>query len=197
MKSKAILALALAGLLAGCVAPVGPVEVTRFHAADISALGHGTILVEPAAGIDPQSLEWKTYQAAVLRQLVLLGYTEPAEGAASTQIARLRLSRQTYQPDRRSSSVSVGVGGSTGSYGSGLGMGIGLNLSPRPAQLVETGLGVIIVERASGQPLWEGRASFTVSARSPLAQTALGAPKIAEALFKGFPGQSGETIEVK
>jgi hypothetical protein len=44
--------------------------------------------------------------------------------------------------------------------------------------------------------LWEGRANFTVRATSPLADTALGAPKLAEALFKGFPGQSGETIQV-
>jgi len=56
---------------------------------------------------------------------------------------------------------------------------------------------VIIKDRTSGQALWEGRASFAVRASSPLADTTLGAGKMAEALFKGFPGQSGETIEVK
>jgi hypothetical protein len=45
--------------------------------------------------------------------------------------------------------------------------------------------------------LWEGRASFTVTSASPLAATALAAPKLSAALFLNFPGTSGETIEVK
>jgi hypothetical protein len=182
--------------LAGCVAPTGPVEVTRFHAPDISQLGKGTIAVVPAPGQDGGSLEWQTYQTAVQRQLALLGYAEGPPGQ-SDQIAELRLARGTFQPDRVRSPVSVGIGGSTGSYGSGLGVGIGLNLSPKPAQQVETELGVIIKDRVSSQALWEGRASFAVRASSPLADTALGAAKMSEALFKGFPGQSGETIQLK
>ena len=198
MKRIALLAPAAALLvLSACVAPTGPIEVTRFHLPDVSALGKGTIAVEAAPGLDPQSLEWKSYQAAVARQLRMLGYGEPAVGAPSTQVALLRLSRQTYRPERNTSPVSVGVGGSTGSYGSGVGLGIGLNLSGRPAEQVQTELGVIIKDRASGTALWEGRASFQVKASSPLADTQLGAAKMAEALFAGFPGTSGETVEVK
>jgi hypothetical protein len=55
----------------------------------------------------------------------------------------------------------------------------------------------MIKNRVTGQSLWEGRSSFTVRASSPLAQTQLGAARMAEALFKDFPGQSGETIQVK
>lgn len=197
MTFKLLAPVVLAALaVSGCVTPVGPVEVTRFHTPDVSALGKGAIAVEPAPGTDGKSLEWQSYQAAVLRQLALLGYSEAPAGQGA-QVAELRLSRGTYQPERAGSPVSVGVGGSTGSYGSGLGLGIGINLSPRPAQQVQTEMGVIIKDRASAQALWEGRASFAVSAKSPLADTALGAPKMAEALFKGFPGNSGETIEVK
>ena len=181
--------------LAGCVTPVGPVEVTRFHAADVTPLGRSTIAAEPAPGTDGSSLEWQAYRAAVMRQLVQLGYTEAAPGA-SAQVAYVRLSRRTAEPARRSP-VSVGVGGSTGSYGSGVGLGIGLNLSPKPAAQIETDLAVSIKQRASAVTLWEGRASFAVSAKSPLAATALGAPKMSEALFRGFPGLSGQTIEVK
>jgi hypothetical protein len=187
-------ALLAAAVLGGCVAPIGPVEVTRFHAPDIAPLGRGTVSVEAAPGEDPNSLELRTYRYAVARQLVLLGYTEAASGA---QVAQVRLSRQTTQPQRAGSPVSVGVGGSAGSYGSGLGLGIGIDLSGKPPALTETELGVMIKDRASGQALWEGRASFTVRADSPMADTSLGAAKMAEALFKGFPGQSGETIQVK
>lgn len=190
-------AVLAAAVLGGCVAPIGPVEVTRFHAPDIAPLGRGTVSVEAAPGEDPNSLELRTYRYAVARQLVLLGYTEAASGVPGAQVAQVRLSRQTTQPQRAGSPVSVGVGGSAGSYGSGLGLGIGIDLSGKPPALTETELGVMIKDRASGQALWEGRASFTVRADSPMADTSLGAAKMAEALFKGFPGQSGETIQVK
>jgi hypothetical protein len=55
----------------------------------------------------------------------------------------------------------------------------------------------MIRDRESGRTLWEGRSSFTVRATSPLAGTQLGAAKMAEALFRDFPGISGETILVK
>ena len=93
--------------------------------------------------------------------------------------------------------MSVGIGGSTGSYGSGLGVGIGLDLSGPPPEVIETQLSVAIRDRKSGKVVWEGRAQFTVRATAPQAQTALGAPKMAAALFQGFPGNSGETILVR
>ena len=193
--ASAMLALAA---LAGCVAPVGPVEVTRFHLPGMASLARGTIAVQPAPDMDGASLEFSSYAAAVARQLVLLGYSEkPAGDSSSRQIALVRLERQTFRPDRARGPVSVGVGGQAGSYGSGVGVGIGLDLSGPPPEQVETQLGVTIRERASGRALWEGKASFTVRASSPLASTQLGAAKLSEALFKGFPGTSGETILVK
>lgn len=182
--------------VAGCVAPMGPVQVTRFHIPDAAVLGRGTIAVEPAPGISAGSLEWQAYRAAVARQLALAGYSEAASGTG-TQVAQVRLDRRTYRPERNRGPVSVGVGGGTGSYGSGLGVGVGIDLSGRPPEQVETELGVMIKQRAGMRTLWEGRASFTVRANSPLAQSDLGAAKVAAALFKGFPGQSGETIEVR
>ena len=191
----AVLAAGLA-LLSGCVTPVGPVQVTRFHTGDLSQLGKGTIAVEPAPGTDANSLEWQTYRGAVLHELQRIGYAEAAPGGGA-QFAQVRLTRTTLQPQGGRSPVSVGVGGSTGSYGAGLGVGVGINLSPKPKAKVDTELAVSIRERASGKVLWEGRAEFTVGSGSPLATTALGAPKMAEALFLNFPGNSGETIEVK
>jgi hypothetical protein len=188
---------ALAGLLAlgGCVTPVGPVEVTRFHLPDTSVLGKGAIAVEPAPGQDGESMEFRSYAIAVERQLATAGYSF-APGAASAQVAVIKLDRQTLQPERRRGPVSVGVGGAAGSWGSGAGVGVGIDLSGPPPAHVGTTLAVAIKDRASGNRLWEGRASFSVRASSPLASTQLGAPKLAEALFKGFPGNSGESIQV-
>ena len=105
--------------------------------------------------------------------------------------------RRTWQPERNRGPVSVGVGAGGGSYGSGAGVGIGIDLSGRPPAQTETQLGVMIKDRPGGRTLWEGRAQFIVRADSPLAQTDLGAAKLAAALFRGFPGNSGETILVK
>lgn len=196
MRLPVLLAAIPLTLLASCVAPTGPVEVTRFHVADVAMLGRGTIAVEPAAGMDGQSIELRSFGYAVGRELQRVGYQEMAAGAGA-QVAEVRLTRRTAQPQRANGPVSVGVGGSTGSYGSGVGVGIGLDLSGRPAAQTETLLGVVIRERASGKVIWEGRAQFTVRADSPLAQTQLGAAEMARALFQGFPGNSGETILVK
>ena len=197
MIRSSLAALLAAALVSGCVAPVGPVEVTRFHQADTSVLGRGAISIEPASGNDADSLEFRSWAGAVARELVRIGYTEQVAGSSSPQVAQVSVRRRTIEPGRVGSPVSVGVGGSTGSWGSGLGVGVGLNLSGPPPEEIETQLAVTIRDRASGRALWEGRAEFTVRASSPLAQTQLGAPKMAEALFRGFPGTSGETIVVK
>ena len=198
LATRAVAAVLLASAaLGGCVAPVGPVEVTRFHDATLlDRVGRGTIAVEPAAGMDPASLELRSYQSAVARRLVTLGYREAPVGSGG-QIALVRLQRTAFRPGRDGSPVSVGVGGGTGGYGSGVGMGIGIDLSGASAEQVTTELGVQIRDRASGKTVWEGRARFTVRASSPLADTQLGAAKMAEALFAGFPGNSGETIQVQ
>jgi hypothetical protein len=196
MKFHLLALLVLIVALTGCVAPVGPVAVTRFHAADIAPLGKATIGIEAGAGMDAGSLEQQAYQAAVNQQLQRLSFNTAASGAGE-QVAIVRVTRNRYRPERTRGPVSVGVGGSAGSYGSGLGLGIGIDLSGKPPEQVETQLSVTIRDRKSGTALWEGRANFTVSAKSPMAETSLGAAKVAEALFRGFPGRSGETIEVK
>lgn len=183
-------------LLSGCAAQTGPVEVTRFHTAQVAPLARGTISVFAAPGIDPQSLEYRTYAAAVARELQRLGY-QPMVAGTGSQIATLSFDRESFRPGREGSPVSVGVGGSTGSYGSGVGVGIGLDLSGPPPEQVMTRLSVSIRDRETREVVWEGRARFDAKAGSPLASTQLGAAKMAEALFKGFPGQSGETIYVQ
>lgn len=184
--------------LSGCVAPTGPVEVTRFHAPEAQATARGLIRIEAAPGQDGQSIEFRSYAGAVARELTRLGYTEAIPGsAAPAQVAVLAIDRRAFQPQRARGPVSVGAGGTAGSYGSGVGLGLAIDLSGPPPEQVVTEMRVAIRDAASGRAFWEGRASFTVRSASPLAQTSLGAAKMAEALFKDFPGRSGETILVK
>ena len=183
-------AIGLCGLSA-CVAPVGPVQVTRFHLPNTSPLGQGSIAVEPGPKEDGASLEFRTYAAAVARELNRIGYSEMVAGStSSTHVAVLSISKDIFHPGRERAPVSVGVGGNAGSYGSGVGMGIGVDLSGPPPEQVGTRMSVKIKDRASGQTLWEGRAKFAVKATSPLAGSQLGAARLATALFEGFPGES-------
>lgn len=198
-------ALACAGL-AGCVTGPSPVEVTRFHQpATLNQLGTGTIFVESAnvsaagfgmGGVETGSLEMATYKAAVARELVALGYRE-TDRATARQIVTVGVDRFAATPEGRRSPVSVGVGGNTGSYGSGVGVGLGINLGGGPRELVGTEMAISIRDKTSEQTLWEGRANFTVDAKSALSQPAANADAIIGAIFREFPGNNGETIEVK
>ena len=58
-------------------------------------------------------------------------------------------------------------------------------------------LAVTIRDKATGQSLWEGRAEQTVKSSSKDADPDRAATKLANALFTGFPGRSGDTISVK
>jgi hypothetical protein len=192
----ALAPLAAAVLLAGCAQTyVSPVSVTRFVGQAPARLGMGPIAVRPAPGT-PNSLEFAPYRQAVAAELTRLGY-QVVPGTDAAQVAEVRIDRVVGESGRRRNPVSVGVGGSTGSYGSGLGLGLGFDLSGPPPAVADTRMGVIIRDGASAEPLWEGRADFTASANSRYGNAEAAAAKMAGALFAGFPGRSGETIEVR
>lgn len=198
----------LALTLGGCATAVPPVEVTRFHTAAPSGWAAGTRYVVDAAplgdasamvGATAPSLEWNSYRTAVERQLQLQGFVAAENGATAPLKVRIGFDRADRQEGvGRRSPVSVGVGGSTGGYGSGVGLGIGINLGGGGSRWLEDlQLAVRIDDAATGQALWEGRAITAVRSKAPAAQPSLAAAKLADALFKGFPGESGRTITVK
>jgi hypothetical protein len=190
-------ALLLSGLLSGCVVPTGPVEVTRFNrAAEGVIYGSGSYSVELTGDLTAgQGLAASPYIAAVAREMQRVGYIDKV-GGGSDVVAETDITTITRTAPKPSP-VSVGVGGSTGSYGSGVGLGIGINLGGGPKPQVETTLSVKIRRRTDNLVIWEGKAVQSASAKSPAAQPGIAASKLAAALFQGFPGKSGETIQVK
>lgn len=196
---------AAAFTLGGCATMVPPVEVTRFHNGGVQSWAAGTrysIDVAPlsdagaAAGSGQASLEWNSYRAAVERQLQLRGLVAADAGAPAPLRVRIGFERSDRSSVAKRSPVSVGVGGSTGSFGSGIGLGVGINLGGGPRQMQDLQLMVRIDDAATGQALWEGRALSAVPVKAPAAQPGLAAAKLADALFKDFPGESGRTISV-
>jgi hypothetical protein len=188
--------IAAALLLAGCAQTyVSPVSVTRFVGETPARLGQGPIAVRPAPDM-PNSLEFAPFRQAVAGELARLGY-QVVPGDAAAQVAEVRVARAVAEPGHHRNPVSVGVGGAAGSYGSGVGMGVGIDLSGPPPAVADTQMGVTIRDGASGTALWEGRADFSASANSAYGNAQAAAGKMAAALFAGFPGRSGETIEVR
>ncbi len=181
--------------LSACAVPTGPVDVTVFNrVAEGQAYGSGSFSVtagpDMAAG---RGLALSPYLAAVSREMGRIGYAEKTGG--SDVIAEVRVTTSEILGERRSP-VSVGVGGSTGSYGSGVGVGLGINLGGGPKARIETLLSVRILRARDNLVIWEGRASQSAGKNAPAAQPGIAASKLAEALFKDFPGESGTTISV-
>ena len=195
MKFARILMLLTLSVLTACVVPTGPVEVTRFNrAAEGVPYGKGSFAVALVGeSASDRSLAGSPYLAAVARELQRIGYRDNTGN--SDVIAEVRFGATLVRLDRRAP-VSVGVGGSTGSYGSGVGVSFGFNLGNGTAAQVQSSLAVRIVRRSDQVVIWEGTAVQFAKAGSPAAQPGIAASKLAEALFKDFPGVSGETIRV-
>ena len=193
-------ALLPALLVGGCVSPAGPVEAVRFVSPDrASELGRGPIRVVAGEGMDSNGLEYRSYAAAVERELERVGYRVLPVGAregVDIQTATVRVERSIISPvGGERNPVSVGVGGGTGGFGSGVGVGIGINLGGRPKGEVVTEM-FANIRAGDGTVLWEGRATVEAREGSPMAETQLNAAKLAQGLFTGFPGESGATISV-
>lgn len=192
-------AAATALMLSACATTpyTGPVEVTRFVAAERSGLGSGTIAIAfpDEVGNEPAR---RAFAAAVRAELTRLGYTVVEEGTPASQTAAIRTSRNPIAAAavRDRGPVSVGVGGQTGGFGSGVGLGVGLNLgggSEGPSANTELS---VRIARSSGATLWEGRSQIATGVKSPYSQIETSARTLAAALFRDFPGGNGEIVTI-
>jgi hypothetical protein len=183
--------------LAGCATTNNPpVSVTRFHLGQ--PIARGQIAVEAADPRMAEGPEFRTYSAAVERQLARLGWSVVQTVGQSEQVALVDVQRGTREMLDQRGPVSVGVGGSTGGWGSGVGMGVGFNLGGGGSrERIGTMLSVRIKRRSDGTVFWEGRAMTEARADSPAADPAVAVERLAEALFRDFPGESGRTIRVR
>jgi hypothetical protein len=186
MMTRNLLSAAALGvaLCAGTAAYAKPVQVTRFAAT-------GEIVRGPAApAAAAVSLEQSTYDAAVSRELAQAGFA--AEGTALYTYTA-EVTKDVRRDPIRRSPVTIGIGGGTGGYGGGFGIGGSFGIgSSRGRDTTMITLFVQLRDRASGKVVWEGRAQTD--------STAPGGERIerlAAALFRDFPGQTGRTISVK
>ena len=87
-----------------------------------------------------------------------------------------------------------------GGGGGGVGLGGGVSVpvgGGRADEVVATELRVQLKRRSDNTVVWEGRATTETLGNAPTTQPGATAQRLAGALFKGFPGESGITITVK
>ena len=188
----------LALLAGGCAAtsPYGPVDVTRYHL-DVPPT-RGTVMVQPVAGPKAVTPEYQLYADAVARSLAANGYAAAPDPTTSDFIAGVSYLRATRGVLREHSPVSIGIGGGTWGGSAGLSAGATFPVGKGSShELYVTELAVQLRRRSDNTVIWEGRAQTEAVQGQPDAQPVMAADRMAQALFKGFPGESGVTITVK
>ncbi|QJU59688.1 DUF4136 domain-containing protein [Sphingomonas sp. AP4-R1] len=196
MRAKSLTAILSVLMLSAC-ATTPTARVTRFHLDD--QIARGEMAVEPLVPADKGSLEYQTYASIVGAELAKIGFTEAPGLKQSEQVAVISVERGSRETLQQRSPVSVGLGGGTGGYGGG-GVGLGISFpigKKRPNEILVTRLSVQIKRRSEGTVIWEGRAETQAAAGTPAADPAATVRTLAAALFKDFPGKSGQTVTVK
>lgn len=196
--------IALLASLGACASPFGSgvqegAEVTRFHLEQ--PIARGEIAIEPVDPTEGGSLAFTQVAASVERELVEQGWRVVRDGARSEQVALVGFGQGYREATANRPAVSIGVGGGTGGWGrSGVGVGVGTSFpvgSRRSGEIVVSEMIVRLQRRSDATAFWEGRARAEARADDPLASPAYAASLLADALFEGFPGESGRTIRVE
>lgn len=182
--------LLLAALLAACAGEggmerpaAGGVDVARFHLGE--PVARAQIAIEPFDKADGNRPEFPAYAAAVARQLSRLGWTVVPSTTQSEQVALIDLEQGSREAIAALSAARIGRGVSGGAP-----EGTSANVT---ASLLE----VAIRRRSDGTVFWEGRAVDEARTGSAEAARTAVVERLAGALFRDFPGDSGRTIRVR
>jgi hypothetical protein len=182
--------LLLAASLAACAsggggrpAAPGGIEVARFHLGE--PVARAQIAVEPFDKADGNRPEYPAYAAAVGRQLTRLGWTVVPTATGSEQVALIDLEQGSREAVAALTAARIGRGVS------------GTAPAGASANVTATLLEVAIRRRSDGTVFWEGRAVGEARTGSPEAVRTTAVERLAEALFRDFPGESGRTIRLR
>ena len=169
-------------------------DVTRFH--QLTGAAGERVVIRPAEPARADGLEFNRYADMVGAKLAAYGFAPPQAGTDPDVVAVLDWNVVETSSLRESESpVAVGVGVGGGSRGSGVGVGVstGFNLAGAPRPTYIRRLSLTLTRTADGVRLFEGRVASRGDDNDMLAVM----PYLVNALFKNFPGASGETITMK
>ena len=182
-----LLALAASGCTTstgGSAGAAGGVEVGRFHLGE-QTIARAQIAVEPFDRADANQPGYAAYAAAVGRELTRLGWTVVPATARSEQVALIDVQQGSREAIAALTAARIGRG-----------------VSPLPAEgsaanVTATLLEVGIRRRSDATVFWEGRAVTEARAGTAGASATAAVERLAAALFRDFPGQSGRIVRVR
>jgi hypothetical protein len=199
------LAAPLALLTLGGCATGFPAQVSRFQA--MPAPQGQSFVIQPADAADRGGLEFAQYADLVRRHLIALGYSEAASPQAATLLVSLDYGVDNGKPRIDGAMPPYGGYGRIGfgfGYGrfwphSGWGRGYGFGWNDPfyfddfDIRTVYTSFLDLDIKRAAdGQSVFEG----TAKARAATDNLRKLVPNLVDAMFVGFPGNSGEQVKI-
>ncbi|HEX8669319.1 MAG TPA: DUF4136 domain-containing protein [Allosphingosinicella sp.] len=192
MKSAFLPAAAtgLALVLAGCATkgdrgPQPPgIDVGRFHLGQ-TTIARSNIAIEPFDRADASRPGYPAYAAAIGRELTRLGWTVVPSTAQSEQIALIDVEQGSPAAIGALSAARIGRGVVSPAHAGSSG------------NVTATLLEVAIRRRSDATVFWEGRAVAEAPTGSAAAAPTAAAERLAAALFRDFPGESGRIITVR
>lgn len=192
----ALAALVLTAALGACADNRFAAEVTRFHLDQ--PMSRGSVVLEPSEPRAAESLEFQQYAGFVAEELREEGFAiAPTRGGAELA-AVIDYEQDSRRDIAARSPVSVGIGGGTVGNNVGVGVGTTFGLGGKRADTVNINyLGVKLLRLSDETIIWEGRAVSEVREDRPDAALSTAIPKLAEALFREYPGPSGQTVTYK
>lgn len=198
MMMRPLIALAVASTLASGCTTTGrggaPVDVTRYHLSQ--PIPAGTVAVQPLA-TGTAGPEYRMYADAVAAQMAQMGFAAAPASATADYLATVGFSRTDRGFVRTPPPVTIGLGAGTGGGGVGIGGGGSIGIGSKTRAVYGNELSVQLRRRGDNTVIWEGRAVADSIEGQAGVQPADSANRMAAALFRGFPGQSGITITVK
>jgi len=181
--SVGALSLLAAGCASGRAGGGSGVELARFHLGE--PIARAQIAIEAFDEGDERRPEYPLYAAALERELTRLGWTVVRTLGQSEQVALIDVEQGSGNRIAALSGARIGRGRSASTAASS------------DATITATLLEVGIKRRSDGTLFWEGRAVGQARTGSEAAAPGPAADRLAAALFRDFPGESGRIISVR
>lgn len=183
--------MGLLTMLAAASAALAPAQ-----AAEAAPVTPGTVSIELSA--EKPSTADRVFADAVEQVLIDKGFTALPGAGHGRYVASVTVTRTAR--GAVTSDVPIDrTSASPGTTGRGVGATLGVALpsdKSRVGNLMATELQVRILRRGEDQPAWEGRAITAQVAGTRGDAPATVAPKLAQALFRNFPGDSNQSVSV-
>lgn len=199
MRVRSLALIAAASVLASACttggARTGPVEVIRYHLGN--PITPGSFAIDRnASGPGTLASDYGMQAEAVAAELSRIGFTRVPDGAGSMYLLEVAVDRDQVGTTRVGPRFGIGLGGVSGGYGGGVGGGVSTELGGSTRALIGTSVTAKLRRRNDETVIWEGNARTAGTAPRDAGAAQVQAGRLAAALFRDFPGQSGFTTTV-